>query len=46
MKEPKQIRHPEFTNAEKLTPMQLNALRYTDKHTLLTPEVMASLSQG
>lgn len=44
MKKVKQIRHPEFTNATRLTPLQLNALRYEEKHTLLTPELMASLS--
>lgn len=43
MKKIKQIHRPEFTNAVRLTPLQLNALRYEEKHTLLTPELMASL---
>lgn len=44
MKKVKQIRHPEFTDAVRLTPLQLNALRYQEKHTVLTPEILASLS--
>lgn len=42
----KQIKHPEFDNAVRLTPRQLNSLRYEEKHTVLTPELMASLSKS
>lgn len=40
MKRPKQIPRPQLENAVKLTALQLNALRPTDKHTVLTPELL------
>lgn len=37
---PKRIPHPDLKDARQLGPMDLNAIKFTDKHTLLTPEVL------
>lgn len=36
----KQIEMPEFTSATKLTPLQMNKLKCSPKHTVLTPELL------
>lgn len=41
----KQIPHPVFEKAVKLTPLQLNAMKCEERHTLLTPEVLSTLSE-
>lgn len=40
MKAPKQLTHPELTDAVKLSPLDMNNIKFTGKHTLLTPEVL------
>lgn len=39
-REIKQIPHPELKSAERLTPLQLNGMRWDNKHTVLTPEIL------
>jgi hypothetical protein len=39
---PKQIPGPDLPSAQVLSPMELNNLKFTDRHTLLTPEVLES----
>lgn len=46
MQKPKQIPRPDLQDAQKLTPLQLNALKCSRKHTLLTPEQLAALASG
>lgn len=46
MVKPKQIPHPDLKNARKLTPLQLNALKCSRRHTLLTPEILENFSAG
>ncbi len=45
MKKVKQIPRPEFTSAEKLSPLQLNSFRCEKKHTLLTPEQLEKITR-
>lgn len=42
----KRIPKPDLVSARKLTPLQLNALRFDKRHTILTPERIAALKQG
>lgn len=35
--------YPALESAHDLTPMQLNSIRFTDRHTTLTPELLASM---
>ncbi|MCM1318966.1 MAG: hypothetical protein NC217_01120 [Muribaculaceae bacterium] len=44
-KEPKKIPHPELQSAKRLTPLQLNAMRWDNKHTVLTPEIIRQYSR-
>lgn len=37
---PKQIARPDLKSAQQLAPMQLNDLKFTDTHTVLTPELL------
>ena len=42
----KEIPHPDFKSAIKLTPLQLNAFRCQKKHTLLTPERLKRIARS
>lgn len=42
----KDIPHPEFKSAVKLSPLQLNAFRCQKKHTLLTPEQLEKIANS
>ncbi len=44
MKQIKHIHHPVFTSAVKLTSLQFNTFPYKEKHTVLTPELLSSLT--
>lgn len=46
MKRVKQIPHPEFQSARKLTPLEMNGLRCHKQHTVLTPEQLENISSG
>ena len=39
---PKHISRPDVQSAMVLSPMELNNLKFTDRHTLLTPELLES----
>lgn len=41
----KQIPRPVLTAAHKLTPLQLNSLKLSKKHTVLTPEAIEELKR-
>ncbi|MDE5785253.1 MAG: hypothetical protein K2H98_01850 [Duncaniella sp.] len=41
----KSIPHPDFSSAQKLTPLQLNAFRCEKKHTLLTPAQLEKIAR-
>lgn len=41
---PRQIARPELSDARKLTPMEMNGLKFNDRHTLLTPEVLKAMA--
>lgn len=43
---PKQLKRPVFDRAVQLTPLQLNALRYQNKHTILTREQIDALASS
>lgn len=42
---PKEIPVPQFKSARKLKPLELNALHYENKHTVITPELLAEMSK-
>lgn len=46
MKIIKKIKHPNLTNAIRLTPLQLNSLKYENKQTVITPELMQEMAQN
>lgn len=43
MTHPLQIRRPELKDARTLGPMELNAIKFADRHTLLTPELLEKM---
>lgn len=43
MTHPLQIRRPELKDARTLGPMELNAIKFTDRHTLLTPGLLEKM---
>lgn len=43
MTRPLQIARPELKGARALSPMELNAVKFTDRHTLLTPELLEKM---
>lgn len=45
MKKIRQIPRPELEKAGKLTPLELNAIKLDDKHTVLTPELLERLAK-
>ncbi len=42
----KKITRPQLTDAVKLTPRELNDMRFSQKHTVLTPEQLEKLAAG
>lgn len=46
MKRPLQIAPPELKSARRLSPMELNGVKFTDRHTLLTPELLEKMKSG
>lgn len=41
----KQIKHPDFVSATRLTPLQLNSTKIDGKHTVLTPELLEEMAK-
>lgn len=39
-------RHPQLKSATTLTAREMNALRFSDKHTILTPEQLERLARS
>ena len=46
MNDTKHIPYPQIKDAKVLTPNELNALRFTGKHTLLTPEILSKFASA
>ena len=44
MKAMKRIVKPELTDAKELSPLELNKYRFSDKHTVLTPDQLEKLA--
>ncbi|MCM1111474.1 MAG: hypothetical protein NC336_09710 [Clostridium sp.] len=42
---PLKITSPEFVSARKLTPLELNALKYEPRHTVITPELLEEIGR-
>lgn len=42
----KHIDHPELKSAQRLSPLQLNSMRWDNKHTVLTPEILMANRQS
>lgn len=40
MKHPKQIARPALPDAHQLSALELNTYKFTDSHTVLTPEIL------
>ena len=45
MNKPKIIPHPNFEHAKRLSPLELNNLRYDNRHTVITPELLEKMSE-
>lgn len=43
MSHPRQIERPTLPDAKPLTAAELNSLKFTDRHTLLTPEYLEKM---
>lgn len=43
MNKPLQIDRPQIADAKILSPMELNAIRFTGKHTILTPAILKKI---
>lgn len=44
MKTPKHINPPKFEKARKLSLLELNQMKASDKHTVITPELLARMT--
>lgn len=44
MKTPKNINPPKFEKARKLSLLELNQMKASDKHTVITPELLAKMT--
>ncbi len=42
----KNIPHPQFKNARRLSPLELNSFRCEKKHTLLSPEKLEEIAEA
>lgn len=40
----KDMKVPEIPGIKKMTPLEMNAVRFDKKHTVLTPELMSAMS--
>ena len=41
---PKEVAIPDIPGIKKMTPLEMNAVRFDKKYTVLTPELMSKLS--
>ncbi len=41
---PKELTMPEIENMEEMTPAELNNIRFSSKHTVLSPQLLSDMS--
>ena len=46
MRHPKKIARPTLPDARPLSALEMNALKFTDKHTVLTPEYLEKMREA